>query len=57
MLIGTAEPESHAANAPTLEECRDQLSDVIEGWILVHVAQGIEVPAIDGLTVTVQRTS
>src|SRR2546426_730470 len=28
------------ANARTLEKCRDDLAEVIEGWILVRVASG-----------------
>jgi predicted RNase H-like HicB family nuclease len=40
------------ATAPTLEACRDQLSEVVEGWVLFRVANGLDVPALDGITVT-----
>jgi predicted RNase H-like HicB family nuclease len=45
------------ANAPTLEECRDQLAEVVEGWVLFRIANGMQIPAIDGVTVTVGRAS
>lgn len=39
--------------APTLEECRDQLGEVIEEWVLVRIAKGLAVPAVDGIKVEV----
>ena len=32
------------ATGKTLEECRNNLKDVIEGWILLSVKQGLLVP-------------
>ena len=40
------------ANATTLEACRDQLAEVIEGWVLFRVANGMDIPALDGVTVS-----
>jgi predicted RNase H-like HicB family nuclease len=40
------------ANATTLESCRDQLAEVIEGWVLFRVANGMDIPALDGVTVS-----
>ena len=40
------------ANAGTLEACRDRLAEVIEGWVLFRVANGMEIPEIDGITVS-----
>lgn len=34
------------ANGKTLEECRKNLKDVIEGWILVSIKKGIEIPKL-----------
>jgi len=45
------------ATATTVEECRAQLAEVIEAWVLVRVAQGLKVPAIGGATVQVKRAS
>jgi predicted RNase H-like HicB family nuclease len=39
------------ANAPTAEACRAELAEVIEGWVLVRIASGLDIPAIDGVTV------
>ncbi len=40
------------ANAETLEACRDQLAEVVEGWVLFRVANGMEVPELDGVRVS-----
>jgi predicted RNase H-like HicB family nuclease len=45
------------ANAETLEECRTQLAEVIEEWVLVRVSRGLEVPPIEGIQITVQKAS
>lgn len=34
------------ASAPTLEECREELQDVLEGWIVVGLRMGHELPAL-----------
>ncbi len=39
--------------AGTLEECRERLAEVIEEWVLVRVARGLKVPALDGIEVAV----
>ena len=39
------------ANAATLEACRDELTSVLEGWILVGVRFGDKLPAINGIRV------
>ncbi|MCE9582214.1 MAG: type II toxin-antitoxin system HicB family antitoxin [Planctomycetes bacterium] len=31
-------------SAASVEECRRELEDVIEGWILVRVARGLSIP-------------
>ncbi len=40
------------ATGSTPESCRDELAEVIEGWVLFRVANGLDIPAIDGVTVT-----
>lgn len=37
------------ANGQTLEDCRDELEEVIEDWILIALHRGHEIPIIDGL--------
>ena len=39
------------ANAPTLEACREELTSVLQGWILVGVRFGDQLPAINGIRV------
>lgn len=34
------------ATGKTLEECRDNLRDVIDGWIVVRLQRGLSVPPI-----------
>lgn len=36
------------ANAETLEECRDELEEVLEEWILLRVAHHLPLPVIEG---------
>jgi len=38
------------ASAPTLEACRVELREVLEGWMRQHLADDLELPDIDGLT-------
>ncbi len=39
------------ATGPTLEECRKNLIDVIEGWIIVRLKRGLPIPPIDNYTI------
>ena len=41
------------ANAPTRDACREELAAVVEGWVLFRIANGLDVPEIDGVTVSV----
>ena len=34
------------ANAKTLEECRNELSEALETWILFRISRGMKVPAV-----------
>lgn len=43
------------ATAETLEECRDQLAEVVEEWVLVRVARGLPVPALGRIQVKVKK--
>ncbi len=36
------------ATGKTLEECRANLNEVIDGWILVRLSRGFTIPEIDG---------
>jgi predicted RNase H-like HicB family nuclease len=45
------------ATGDTLETCRRELAEVVEEWVLVRVARGLAVPALNGATVRVRRAS
>ncbi len=36
------------ANAPTLEECRDELTEVLEEWILLRISLNLPFSAVRG---------
>lgn len=40
------------ANAPTLEEARDELRSVLEGWLLLGLRRGESLPVVDGIDLT-----
>ncbi len=45
------------ANAQTLESCRDELLEVLEGWILLRVADHLSLPEIDGMKLVVGKSA
>ena len=42
------------ANAATLEDCREQLEEVLEEWILFRVSRTLPLPVIDGIVLTIK---
>jgi predicted RNase H-like HicB family nuclease len=44
------------ANAATLEACREELESVLEGWVLVSIADPSPIPAIDGNRIEITPT-
>ena len=45
------------ATAAALEGCRNALAEVIEEWILVRVARGLDIPALGAARVQVRKVS
>jgi predicted RNase H-like HicB family nuclease len=43
------------ATGRSLEKCRSALQDVLEEWILVRVARGLEVPALGGEKIKIRK--
>jgi predicted RNase H-like HicB family nuclease len=41
------------ANASTLEECREELESVLEGWLLLGVSLHHPIPPLDGIEISV----
>ena len=43
------------ANANTLEKCREELAEVLEEWILFHLADNTPLPKVGGINLKVIR--
>lgn len=43
------------ANAETLEACREQLQEVLEGWVMLGLRLGHSLPVIDGIDLIVEK--
>lgn len=42
------------ANADTLEDCRNEVAEVLEEWIVSRLSDGQSLPVVDGLELTVK---
>jgi predicted RNase H-like HicB family nuclease len=42
------------ASADKLEACREELEEVLEGWLLLRIHQRLPVPVIDGLDLNIK---
>jgi predicted RNase H-like HicB family nuclease len=42
------------ANAIRLEDCREQLQEVLEEWLLLRVHKNLTLPAIDGIELAIK---
>ena len=45
------------ALAGTLEECREELREVLEEWIILGLRMGHPLPSIDGITLSIQEVA
>ncbi len=45
------------ANAATLEDCREELREVLEEWILFRVSRNLPLPVVDGHELTIKATA
>lgn len=43
------------ANAETLEACRDDLKDALEGWILLGLQLGHTLPVVEGINLNLKQ--
>jgi len=39
------------ATGKTLEECRRNLQEALEGWIIVRLQRGLPIPPVEGVTI------
>ena len=42
------------ANAKTLEECREQLEEVLEEWLLFRISKDLPLPVVDGIAIKIK---
>ena len=42
------------ANNDTLEECRVELEEVLEVWLLFSISRNLDVPVVDGIDINVK---
>ncbi len=45
------------ANAGTLEACREELESVLEGWLLLSIADHSPIPEIDGHRIEIREVA
>lgn len=43
------------ANAENLEDCRNELAEVLEEWVLLHVRDNDPLPEVDGMSLAIVR--
>ena len=44
------------SNAGTLEECRKELREVLEDWIMLSISRHLPLPVIDGIELKIRET-
>lgn len=45
------------ADAITLEDCREQLREVLEEWVLLRVHRDLPLPTIDGIELAIKEVA
>ena len=45
------------ANAETLEDCRDELAEVLEEWLFYRISRNLSVPVVDGMNLKIEKVS
>lgn len=45
------------AYADTIEECKKELEEVIEEWILIRVSKGLQIPEIGGVKIVISEVA
>jgi predicted RNase H-like HicB family nuclease len=45
------------ANATSLEACREELESVLEGWLLLSIADHSEIPEINGCRIEIRQVA
>ncbi len=45
------------AHAKTLEECREELREVLEEWVLFSVSRNLSLPTVDKISLTIRSVA
>jgi predicted RNase H-like HicB family nuclease len=45
------------ANAETLEDCRNELAEVLEEWIFLHLSDSTPLPVVNGMKLVIEKVS
>lgn len=45
------------ANADSLETCREELAEVLEEWVFLHLSDNTPLPIVDGIKLSVEKVS
>ncbi len=45
------------ANAETLEECREELAEVLEEWIFFRISRNFPLPVVNGLKLAIEKVA
>lgn len=45
------------ANAPTLQECRKELEEVLDQWLLLRVHRNLSIPEIRGTSIKIAQNA
>ena len=45
------------ANSANLEDCRKELQEVLEDWVLFRIHQNLSLPVIDGIKLTIKEVA
>ena len=45
------------ANGDTLEECREELREVLEEWVLFRIHRNLSLPVLDGIELSIKEVA
>lgn len=45
------------ANAATLEQCREELAEVLEEWLLFRISRNLPLPVVDGIELKITEVA
>ncbi len=43
------------SNTKTLETCREELEEVLEGWIFLRISRNLPLPIVDGIELKIKE--